>query len=303
VKRVRGFVWGPAVFGLAAIGGGFAVQPVREHVVVEGRHQNLNIAETHASASLLGQFRTSISGWLWARTDLYLHNGVVMRPLTEAELQLGKKGQGAHAHDHDDIHEEMNVTTEIPNAEHDFRGIFGDIDRATKAYKDMTGHDHQNPKQALPLFRLMTWIDPYFIDGWTTGASVYAMGKNREGYEHAEKFLRQGLVHNPDSISILNQLGFTYLARLKDYPKAQFAFEQSIEKSRKLRVEMLTEGDQDSLEVSYRFLALVYRDTGQLEKMYSLLREGLKRYPHDTPMARMINTPPAFLAPKPKAKP
>ncbi len=74
----------------------------------------------------------------------------------------------------------------------------------------MTGHDHNNPRQALPLFRLMTWIDPQFINGWAVGAAVLAMGKDKLGHEQAAEFLQQGLEQNPESITLLNQLGFTY---------------------------------------------------------------------------------------------
>src|SRR5262245_38227364 len=36
----------------------------------------LDAHETNAAASVIGQFRTTTTGWLWLRTDLYLHNGV-----------------------------------------------------------------------------------------------------------------------------------------------------------------------------------------------------------------------------------
>src|SRR5688500_7510109 len=55
----------------------------------------LDAHETNASASLLGQFRSSASAWLWLRTDLYLHNGVEMRPMTEWEKKSGVQNHGA----------------------------------------------------------------------------------------------------------------------------------------------------------------------------------------------------------------
>ena len=53
--------------GLAVLGGYKAID-VKPEVEPKGRVAGLNAHETHASASLLGQFRTSVSGWLWVRT-------------------------------------------------------------------------------------------------------------------------------------------------------------------------------------------------------------------------------------------
>ncbi len=78
-----------------AVASGFTVSDVREEAKPKGRYAGLEAHETHASASLLGQFRTSVSGWLWLRTDLYLHNGVAMRPLTDQEIASGRTGVGS----------------------------------------------------------------------------------------------------------------------------------------------------------------------------------------------------------------
>src|SRR5579864_179950 len=67
-------------------GGGYAVSDLQPLVSPRASDMaGLQAHETHASASLLGQFRTSFSSWLWFRTDLYLHNGVEMRQMTDDE--------------------------------------------------------------------------------------------------------------------------------------------------------------------------------------------------------------------------
>jgi len=283
-----------------AVASGFTVSDVREEVKPKGRYAGLEAHETHASASLLGQFRTSVSGWLWLRTDLYLHNGVAMRPLTDQEIAAGRTGVGSSDNHEGHLHDDSKIVTVIPGAKDDFRGIFGDIERATRAYKDMTGHDHNNPRQALPLFRLMTWIDPQFINGWAVGAAVLAMGKDKLGHEQAAEFLQQGLEHNPESITLLNQLGFTYTARLQKWNLATPTFEKARSIGNKYPLDRLTTDDQDSLRQAYRWLALLYRETGVLDKKYAVLREGLIKFPEDTPMNRMLNAPPLVLAPTTK---
>lgn len=297
--NVSHFVVGTALLG--AIGAGTKVADLKETITPKGQYTGLEAHETHASASLLGQFRTSVSGWLWVRTDLYLHNGVEMRPLTEAEINLGRTGVGNNEGDHS-IMDDSKIVTVIPSRDRDFRGIFGDIERATKAYKDMTNHSHNNPKQALPLFRLMTILDPNFVPGWSTGAAVLALGKDKPSYVRAVEFLKEGLEHNPKSVSIWNQLGFTYTARLHDYPKATHAFEEAVKSGEAVQLAILSEDDQESLQYAYRWLALMYRESGDLKNYYTTLRKGLKKFPADIPMERMLNRPPLVLA-HPKAAP
>lgn len=291
--------WVPilGVCGLA-VASGFTVTDVRDQVQPKGRYSGLEAHETHASASLLGQFRTSISGWLWVRTDLYLHNGVVMRPLTEQEVAAGRSAHHAADQEESQALKEGSVVTVIPSADRDFRGVFGDIQRASSAYQDMTNHTHQSPKRALPLFRLMTWVDPNFVTGWTTGAAVLAMGKDTTSYPKAIEFLQQGLTHNPESIAILNQLGFTYATRLRKPAPAIIHLEKAREIGDRYDLKKIPEEEAEALLSVYRWLGLIYRESGDLKRMYEVLREGLGKFPGDPVLARMNDAAPLVLAPK-----
>src|SRR5437763_9486006 len=84
----------------------------------------LDANDTSASASLLGQFRTNTSSWLWLRTDLYLHNGVELRPLTNSEKRAGMQGVGTAEKDLSKALNEDSVVTSIPSPDRDFRGFF-----------------------------------------------------------------------------------------------------------------------------------------------------------------------------------
>ena len=291
-----------SVIAIAAIGLGGNTDDVRNVVKPKGQVKGLNAHETHASASLLGQFRTSTTGWLWVRTDLYLHNGVQMRPLSEAELKAGQKGVGSSDNQDNAIHDDNVIVTVIPTADRDFRGIFGDVHRATKAFKNMNNHSHNKPEQSLPLFRLMTWIDPNFVPGWTTGAAVLAMQHDKAAYHKAIEFLDEGLVHNPKSFSILNQKGFTLLARLGERNKSQVIFERGIDFSKKTDLTKIEEDEIESLENLYRWLVLVYRDKGMFDEMYALAKEGLIKFPEDVTLRRALNPPPMPLLPHARAK-
>ncbi|MBL8060978.1 MAG: hypothetical protein JNK63_09725 [Chthonomonas sp.] len=268
----------PLIVCAFAIASGFVAPAVEPEVRPKAEASGLHAHETHASASLLGQFRTSITSWLWLRTDLYLHNGVEMRPLTDQELEVGQQGVTSA----ESLHKEG--LTVVPAAERDFRGTLGDIERATRAYKNMEGHSHSSPLMALPLYRLMTWIEPTFEEGWRTGGAVLAMGTDPHQHELAIDFLMEGLKANPKSLMILNQIGFTLAVKKKDYGKAIPIFEQA--RNIGLHTKVMNEADQESFRDVYRWLTLLYRETNQPEKQQMVATEGLKIFPDDVVLSK-----------------
>src|SRR5436853_222299 len=156
---------------------GWKAQDLRPIVNPAIRDQSLEVQENSATASLMGQFRTTVSGWLWLRADLYLHNGVEMRPLSEEEQKRGVSIENAKEDGHDKLHAENEVTS-VPPKERDFRGIFGDVERQVASFHDKHNHSHNDPSVAMPLYRLMTWLDPQFIQGWAMGAMILNRDKD-----------------------------------------------------------------------------------------------------------------------------
>jgi len=287
---------GIALFGMG--GTGWLVSGVGSIVHPPQPPPGLEAHETHAAASLLGEFRTGVSAWLWVRTDLYLHNGVQMRPMSDAERQAGVTSSSAAKDENAQLHNENSVTTVIPPKERDFRGVFGDVERQIAAYKDMHNHKHNNPKLAMPLFRLMTWIDPQFIPGWTTGAAVLSWGeKTKASQARAVDYLLEGLKNNPESVCILADLGHFEVARLQDPRKAT----EYLERARALgsqHFHQLSEDDQDALQQTYRWLGLCYRDMKQPDAKRRVLLEGLSIFPEDTVMLSLYCPPPTVLTSK-----
>lgn len=247
----------------------------------------LEAHETHGSVSLLGQFRTSVSGWLWVRTDLYLHNGVQMRPMLAAEHHRGVDSE----HGSDGIDEQIKhgaVVTVIPSADRDFRGVLGEVERQVSAYKSMKNHTHNDPKSALPLFRLMTWIDPQFIPGWTVGASVLLRGQSQEAYGKALQYLGEGLEHNPDDIILLKEMGYIWTRPLHDLEKGKSYFERVRTNLRGASVAALDEDAQEAARDSYRWLVLIERDTMRREEAIKVAREGLELFPEDYTLSHTL---------------
>lgn len=282
---MRGLLFGLLPLG-ALVGSGMWVGTVREEVNPPVPPTGLDAHESHASASLLGQFRTSISSWLWLRTDLYLHNGVEMRPLSDEEKRAGKAGVGGTYGGHEALHDDNSIVTVVPSAEKDFRGVFGDLERAVNAYKDMKGHEHRDPAQSLPLFRLMTWSDPQFVAAWVTGATVIARDRSEAGTQKAIEFLQEADPHNPNSAAIPTEIGRLLLSRRQDLKGARPYLEQAIRRASTPSPQM-AEIERDGLQLAARLLALVYRDLNEPELMRKHLDSMRSVFPEDEMLRRL----------------
>ena len=294
-------VWVAGLAVLGMTGAGWSVNGLDSVVHPPQPPPGLEAQETHASASLLGQFRTSISAWLWVRTDLYLHNGVEMRPMTDAERRAGITSSSPVDDGHEQLENESSVATVVPPKERDFRGIFGDVERQTDTYKDMHRHTHNDPKVAMPLFRLMTWIDPQFITGWTTGAMVLARDKGRAAQLQAVSYLREGLKNNPSSVCVFADLGHLEASHLQDLPTAI----QYLERARAIgepAFKRLSEDDQSALQQSYRWLGICYRDLKEPKAQHDVLMEGLRLFPDDTVLLSLFCPPPTVLTDKGRSR-
>src|SRR5205814_1832242 len=121
-RRFKLKVVAPLIGIVLMAGGGYAVSDLHRIVNPPASDMaGLQAHETHASVSLLGQFRTSASSWLWLRTDLYLHNGVEMRQMTEEEKNSGMSSEEAAEDGHKRLMDESTVLTTVPNKQRDFR--------------------------------------------------------------------------------------------------------------------------------------------------------------------------------------
>jgi hypothetical protein len=289
---MKTWVIASSFIGLGAFG--FNTAPIKPIVNPPIKPVGLQAHDSHASASLLGQFRTNVSAWLYLRTDLYLHNGVEMRPLSEQELKAGKKGVGSSGNEKERLHDDSKIVTIIPPQKYDFRGILGDVERTVGSYKDMTGHSHNNPTSSLPLFRLMTALDPQFVQGWTTGGFIVLWDRKKGCVEKSLAFLQEGLQHNPQSIDILTQIAYCHLRDMSDIGYGGRHFDRALPymlQARDAGVEnfkVLTEREQEALLENYRRLSVSFRELGKYPEMESASREGLQFFPEDGPLTMRL---------------
>ncbi len=275
------------------VGSGYFAKHLSPLVNPPGRPLGLEAHETHAGASLLGQFRTSTSSWLWLKTDLYLHNGVELRAQTEAEIAAGEK----QIHDadgwHDAIGDEVRHVTAIPEKHGDPRGIFGDIERATQSYSDMQGHTHIDPKSALPLYRLMTWLDPQFLPGWTIGATVLANERKDSAVVRALDYLAEGLVDNPQSIALRVEIARLKVTRQRDFTGGIPILRDAINLAQAADFDANTEDGEAALD-AFRWLSLSLREIGEFQESIDSAIQGLRLFADDPVLRRMANPAPGI---------
>lgn len=237
------------------------------------------VYEHEASASLVGEFRSSVAGYLWAKTDEYLHGGVLLRAMTNKE----KSGIARSATSGDEVQRHEGETSVIPEAERDPRGVWGDLERNIKPFYDVSGHKHRNVRETLPLFRFMTWADPRFIQGYITGSYVlYASDHGR--VQEVIAYLREGIAHNPRSPELCTECARYLFAHAGRPLEAEELLLRSIHlhSNREDR-----DGGEDALN-AYRWLVLLYRETGRLELAGRWARRGLQKFPNDPVFERTL---------------
>ena len=232
-----------------------------------------------ASASLFGQFRASMSDFLWLKVDKYLHNGVDLRGTTEAEQKRGADAVSSASSDGNRAHHVGEETTVVPSAARDWRGPFGSVERDVQPYKDMANHTHRDPKEALPLFRLMTLSNPHFIPGYTTGAAMIARDKTK--FAEAQAFLEEGQKNNPSSIEIAEGLGSLLTLRKRDFGAALPHLLRAVALGEARDAQSLSDDEREAYQNAFRTLVLNRREVGDNPAALAAAKQGLALFPDD----------------------
>jgi hypothetical protein len=270
-----------------------AARPVVEQAPAGLTREQSEALEEKAQASLLGQFRGSLSDFLYLQVDKTVHSGVDLRGMTDAEKRKGagavtsgdgvEKGVRQHA---------GTETTVVPSKKTDWRGVLGDIERQVKPYQAMEGHSHKEPKESLQLYRLMTLSNPKFVRGWTEGSWLMAQQKE-VGPEKALSFLREGEKANPESIEIASSIGWLLTRNLERYDEAVGPLARAIALGNARDPESMTTDEEEAFVSAYRFLVNNRRYAGDIAGGRRWALEGLKRFPKDPSCRKFLEDYPA----------
>lgn len=174
---------------------------------VEARYQR----NSSAVASMLGEFRTSMSDILFLKTERYLHSGVgYTSHINKRLMSVSSTAASNFAHqqtvdaDKDVIlsnntKEDSESSLLIPDDETDFRGFIGELNREVKPWLPPDQHaSHTDGKEVLPWFRVMTMSDPHYVRGYAVGGWWLKSININEAME----FLEEGMRNNPEAFQI-----------------------------------------------------------------------------------------------------
>ena len=303
--------------------GTFSSRAVQPRALSARAREGLQLAALVAALALLGAGSTALrevahpvrkgevelnsAGWegrrlaaqfLWLKTHAVLHAGVEERAARagEEKTRAGEyhehgKAEGGHGHGdghgdgHDDDHDGDGHVLAIPPAAEDFRGVLGDLEREIKPYKDKHGKMYEkDAQQTIPFYRLMTWADPHFVQGYTIGATFIS-----EAGKFADvglAFLHEGERNNPRSFEIQTELGHFYLAYKKDFPRAEHHFRRALQLVPTDR--KLTDLEQDSRDDLYHWAALNYVEWGRPVDAVRIARRGITDLSGDGMLQKIV---------------
>ncbi len=235
--------------GLLSVSGVSAKYALPNHLIQPSSEGANEVYEEKPTTSIVGEFRTSVASYLYGKAHEYMHGGVVFRAATDTEVANGRR-TASHG-DSLEAHHGSQETTVIPEQEFDPRSVWGELDRGTQPWMDIRQHGHRDLSEALPLFRMMTWADPHFIEGYDMGSYlVFSSAKNKR-VDRAMKFLEEGIANNPESYRLHKSYGHYALTitkqnelALKHLEKAVSIIEARQLAKRTQRNDSMTEGQQ-----------------------------------------------------------
>ena len=197
---------------------------------------------------MFGDGRKLFANQFFTMADVYFHSGYypsVFDQNASAQKEIISASKG-------------KKETEEDEKKEDFMGRPRDwIDAFGRHFK-ITQHthlEHGSEREILPWLRLAAELDPQKIDVYTVGAFYLREHLNRPA--EAEKFLREGLRHNPGNCEILFELGRLYHEGLHDRDRARNVWELGVKKFEAL-------GDEEKKEARLTYEELVVH-LGRLE--------------------------------------
>jgi tetratricopeptide (TPR) repeat protein len=214
------------------------------------------------------------------------------------ETNSAESPHAGHNHDGGCTHA-GGVPTLIRAASQDFRGFLGDLERATKPYRDLKREHHVTTgDELLPWYRLMTLSDPHNLRGYMIGSMLLTYAKKPD---EALAFIQEGIEKNrgnPQAYRLYVSLAQVHWksGRLeKSLAAARTGFELAkavrphggeIGAARK-GVLWTEDLENDFLFVA-RFVPLFLNRKGDLAQALRVAREIASLAPEDVPTAQLI---------------
>ncbi len=272
------------------------------YVTSEGAQHEIN---TSAFAMILGEVRTSLSDFIWVKSELYEHRGMRFaahkdedKDMEQAEVTSESKDEHEHEHGHADDHEkhdhdkDLKSALMIPAPERDFRGFIGDIQREIEPWGE---HQFARSREVLPWYRVQTAINPRHARAYVVAGYLLMHEENTPGHlEQAIAFLDEGIKNNPDHFQLYLMKG-RVLIKQEKWNEAIEEFRRSRDVGLKFRPALgelsptWTQDDEDEFAFTIRYIPfLQLRKLHDREAARKSTAEGLKLKPRDAPLANFM---------------
>lgn len=249
-------------------------------------------ANTDAIQRLFGEIRTSMSDYLFLKTEQYLHSGIRYVNHSGVDEEAAKHEHN-HAHNatcgHGDAEPEHGpaIPTLIRPPADDWRGLIGDIQREISPWMDPKTHiKHAKGTQLLPLYRMMTLSNPHRIRGYRLGV-MWLLAENDDAtLPVALQFLDEGLAHNPDSFE-LHMMKARVLLRQDRLEDALASLRQAVEHGIRQRpaggwkLDGVDKERENSLGSAIRTEVFVLKRLNRIAEARQRALEGLRMYGED----------------------
>jgi tetratricopeptide (TPR) repeat protein len=183
-------------------------------------------------ATIMGEGSRLFAGYFFVKADVYFHSGYYPSIFDRKELfHRGKPGETEeHGDDHDHEEEEKaNFLGKPLDVIDQFSRNFYPSEHTHLGEKSAKGHnDLEEVKEILPWIRIATEMDPHKDETYTLAA--YWLRTRLGRIKEAEEFLREGWRQNPNSYSILFELGRINEEQKKDDARARNFYEAALRK-------------------------------------------------------------------------
>jgi len=126
----------------------------------------------------------------------------------------------------------------------------------------------------LPLIRLITWLDPNWLDPYATGA-WHMMYNFTDTDQRSDRrylpagiaLLKEGIANNSGQYDMYKELGWNYYDKMKDFEHATYYYDQAMKNDPKF----------DITQVEHA-LAHCYEKTGRIDKAIETWEDAAKRH-------------------------
>ena len=134
----------------------------------------------------------------------------------------------------------------------------------------------------VPMVRIITWLDPHFVDVYETGAwhldynfTDSDQRSDRRWIPFALALIKEGIANNPDDASMYADLAFThYYRKIEDFPQSVYWYEQG---------QKVLQSQHDNFDISTvgHGLAHAYAACGEIDKSIAEWKYCLQLHQQD----------------------